>query len=77
MDEPFWIFWIALIVIIHGALSYKLQKLYLFMYGLSGVTLITAVIYALTQSEMGREVILLTLVGAGLIMMIEGYITSH
>lgn len=77
MDEPLWIFWIGLIVIIHGAISYKWHKLYLFMYGLSGVTLITAIFYALTQSGLGREIILITLVGGGLAIMIEGYVISH
>lgn len=77
MDEPLWIFWIVLIVIIHGAISYKWHKLYLFMYGLSGVTLIIAVLYVLTQSQLGREVILLTLAAAGLAMIIEGYVISQ
>jgi predicted ferric reductase len=73
MDELFWIFWIVLIVITHSALSYKWHKLYLFMYGLSGVTQVAVVFYALTQPEWGREAILLILVVAGLGLLGEGY----
>lgn len=76
MDEAIWLFWIIVIIAALGALYYQTHKLYLLMYGLSGVTQVITVFYALTRFEWGRGAIMLILVVAAVVMIAEGYIVS-
>lgn len=76
MDPVFWLFFIVIVVIALGVLYYQTHKLYFIMYGLSGLTQVTAVSYALTRFEWGKGSILIILIAAALIMMAQGYIIS-
>ena len=64
-------------VIALGILYYQTHKLYFTMYGLSGLTQVIAVSYALTRFEWGKRSILIILIAAALVMMAQGYVISR
>ena len=71
-------FSVLLIILIAVALIYyTTRRLYIVMYGLSGIIQLIAVIYTLTEFEWGRGAILIILVAAALVMMVEGYIIAR
>lgn len=76
MEEVVWFYGIIGVALLLGFIYYATRKLYVLMYGLSGITQVIVVFYTLTKYTWGTGAILLILVAAAVIMMVEGYIIA-